>query len=155
MRILHMNAFQKLLLISCHVFLGLVILSCSSEKKQVGTLLIHGGPIYTMDSLNPVVEAVVTLDNRILYSGSLENAEKLRGPETQEINLEGKTMTPGLIEGHGHFMGLGYNELNLDLINTKSFQEIIDAVADAVDKAKPGEWITGRGWHREQMGSTA
>ena len=143
-----LNQFaSRSLLFICLAFL---FQSCSTEKKQTGTLLIHGGPIYTMDSLNPVVEAVVTLDDKILFSGSLENAEKLKGPETQVIDLEGKTMTPGLIEGHGHFMGLGYNELNLDLINTKSFQEIIDAVADAVQKAQPGEWITGRGWHQSK-----
>lgn len=143
-----LNQFaSRSLLLLCLAFL---FQSCSPEKKQTGTLLIHGGPIYTMDSLNPVVEAVVTLNNKILFSGSLDNAEKLKGPETQVIDLEGKTMTPGLIEGHGHFMGLGYNELNLDLINTKSFQEIIDAVADAVQKAQPGEWITGRGWHQSK-----
>lgn len=152
MRILVKRSYQKQFVIFTYAIIALVVFSCSSEKKQTGTLLIHGGPIYTVDSLNPVVEAVVTLDNKILFTGSLEDAEELRGPETQEINLEGKTMTPGLIEGHGHFMGLGYNELNLDLINTKSFQEIIDAVADAVDKAKPGEWITGRGWHQSKWG---
>ena len=59
-------------------------------------------------------------------------------------------MTPGLIEGHGHFMGLGYNELNLDLMGTTSYQEIVDAVAEQVKKAAPGEWITGRGWHQSK-----
>ncbi len=113
-------------------------------------MLIHGGPIYTVDSVLAKVEAVATKDNKIIFAGDLSEAEKYKGDQTQIIDLDGKTMTPGLIEGHGHFMGLGYNELNLDLLNTTSYQEIIDAVADAVEKAEPGEWITGRGWHQSK-----
>lgn len=149
-----MKINRQLSLLFLSVLGVFIFYSCTSEKKQIATLLIHGGPIYTVDSVNTIVEAVATLDNKILFAGSMVDAEKFHGPDTQVINLEGKTMTPGLIEGHGHFMGLGYNELNLDLINTKSYQEIIDAVAEAVKKAKPGEWITGRGWHQskwEQM----
>jgi hypothetical protein len=66
------------------------------------------------------------------------------------IDLQGKTMTPGFIEGHGHFMGLGYNEMNLDLMNVKSYEEMVDKVRDAVAKAQPGQWILGRGWHQDK-----
>ncbi len=62
-------------------------------------------------------------------------------------------MTPGLIEGHGHFMGLGYNELELDLMATNSYQDIIDAVAERVKTAEPGDWILGRGWHQSKWDS--
>ena len=48
------------------------------------------------------------------------------GHETKIIDLDGKTMIPGLVEGHGHIMGVGYNQLNLDLLNTNSFEEIIE-----------------------------
>jgi len=130
--------------------LALIFTSCSSPKKEAATLLIYGGPIYTVDTLQATVEAVATKDNKILFAGSLEDAQQYKNDQTQIIDLKGKTMTPGLIEGHGHFMGLGYNELNLDLINTTSYQEIIDAVAAAVEKAEPGEWITGRGWHQSK-----
>ena len=133
--------------------LGLFILtSCSNLKKEVATLLIYGGPIYTVDSTQTTVEAVATKDNKILFAGSLTEAEQYKTQETKIIDLQGKTMTPGLIEGHGHFMGLGYNELNLDLINTTSYQEIVDMVAEAVKSAEPGEWITGRGWHQSKWG---
>ena len=133
------------------VALGLLIFySCSNQKTESATMLIHGGPIYTVDSTQPMVEAVATKDNIILFAGSLLEAEHYTNERTHLIDLEGKTMTPGLIEGHGHFMGLGYNELNLDLINTSSYQEIIDAVAEKVKAAEPGEWITGRGWHQSK-----
>ncbi len=128
----------------------LVITACSSPKKQSATLLIYGGPIYTVDSTQAMVEAVATKDNIILFAGSLAEAEQYKTDSTQLIDLAGKTMTPGLIEGHGHFMGLGYNELNLDLINTTSYQQIVDAVAEKVKTTPPGEWITGRGWHQSK-----
>jgi predicted amidohydrolase YtcJ len=141
-------------LIARALLLALLIpVACSSPEKQTATLLIHGGPIYTVDSVQPVVEAVAVQGNRILFSGSLEEAEKYKGEQTRVLNLEGKTMTPGLIEGHGHFMGLGYNELDLDLMNTTSYQEIVDAVAEKVKTAQPGEWITGRGWHQSKWDS--
>lgn len=128
----------------------LVFSSCVKKEKEVATLLIHGGTIYTVDSVQNTVEAVATKDDKILFAGSLSEAEAYKTEQTKVIDLKGKTMTPGLIEGHGHFMGLGYNELNLDLMNTTSYQEIVDAVAVAVEKAKPGEWITGRGWHQSK-----
>jgi hypothetical protein len=124
--------------------------ACSGPKKEAATLLIYGGNIYTVDSVQTIVEAVVTKDSIILYAGNLEEAEKYKNEQTQVIDLEGKTMTPGLIEGHGHFMGLGYNELELDLINTTSYQEIVDAVAEKVKTIAPGEWILGRGWHQSK-----
>ena len=131
----------------------LLISSCSGPDKEAATLLIYGGPIYTVDTTQTMVEAVAVKDNLILFAGSLEEAQQYKTDQTREIDLGGKTMTPGLIEGHGHFMGLGYNELSLDLINTTSYQQIIDAVADKVKTAEPGEWITGRGWHQSKWDS--
>lgn len=129
------------------------LLSCSNPKNEYATMLIYGGTIYTVDSTATTVEAVATKNNIILFAGPLAKAKEFKNDKTQLIDLKGKTMTPGLIEGHGHFMGLGYNELNLDLMNTTSYQAIVDAVAERVKTAKPGEWITGRGWHQSKWDS--
>lgn len=131
-------------------FFFLVLTACSGPTKTPATLLIYGGAIYTVDTTQAVVEAVATHGDSILFAGSLAEAEQFKDEKTQIIDLAGKTLTPGLIEGHGHFMGLGYNELNLDLMNTTSYQELVDAVAEEVKKVKPGEWITGRGWHQSK-----
>ncbi len=127
--------------------------SCSKSKKEFASLIIYGGTIYTVDSTKTTVEAVATKNNKILFSGSFKEAETYKNQQTKLIDLKGKTMTPGLIEGHGHFMGLGYNELRLNLLKTNSYQAIIDAVAERVKTAKPGEWITGRGWHQSKWDS--
>ncbi|AXT21224.1 amidohydrolase [Flavobacteriaceae bacterium AU392] len=116
-------------------------------------MLIYGGTIYTVNNDQTIVEAVAVKGDTILFAGALKEAEKLKGETTELIDLKGKTMTPGLIEGHGHFMGLGYNEISLDLLGTTSYQSIIDAVAKRVETAEPGEWITGRGWHQSKWDS--
>ncbi|MFV9550369.1 amidohydrolase [Algibacter sp. PT7-4] len=144
--------FRYLHLVTISITL-LFFFNCSNPKKEYATTLIYGGTIYTVDSITPNAEAVAIKNNIIIFAGNLAEAETFKNEQTKLINLKGKTMTPGLIEGHGHFMGLGYNELNLNLINTTSYQDIIDAVAERVKKAEPGEWIIGRGWHQSKWDS--
>jgi len=124
------------------------LLSCS--KKRSADMVILGGKIYTASDKNPTVEAVAVEGNKIIFTGSENEARRLIGDQTTVIDLEGKTLTPGFIEGHGHLMGVGYNELNLDLMNVKSYDEMIEEVRKAVQKAQPGQWIVGRGWHQDK-----
>jgi predicted amidohydrolase YtcJ len=60
---------------------------------------------------------------------------------------------PGFIEGHGHLFSLGESKLILDLTSVSDWNEIVSMVAVAADKARPGEWIKGRGWHQEKWDS--
>lgn len=130
------------------LILFVTLLSCSGRKPA--DLVITGGTIYTMDTSQRVVEAVVVNADTIVFAGSSQAAREWIGEETKVIDLQGKTMIPGFIEGHGHFMGVGYNELDLDLSGVKSFEEIVERVKIAASKAKPGEWILGRGWHQDK-----
>lgn len=141
----------KFYTILCALFF--CVFTCSNPKVDSASMLIYGGTIYTVDSTSVTAEAVAIKDNKIVFVGSLQEAEAYKNEQTQTIDLKGKTMTPGLIEGHGHFMGLGYNELNLDLMKTTSYQAIVDAVAERVKNSEPGEWITGRGWHQSKWDS--
>jgi predicted amidohydrolase YtcJ len=125
------------------------LLSCS-EKKTPADLIIRGGTIYTVEESNPTVEAVAVSGDKIVYAGDLAGLAKFEGEKTQVIDLQGKTMTPGFIEGHGHFMGLGFSELNLDLSSVESYEEMVALVKEAVAKTPPGQWIVGRGWHQEK-----
>lgn len=131
-------------------FLLTVYLTGCSEKKTPADLIIRGGTIYTVEDGNSVVEAVAVRADKIVFAGALKDVSKFEGENTQIIDLQGKTMTPGFIEGHGHFMGLGYNELNLDLMSVTSYEELVEKVKAAVAKAQPGQWIVGRGWHQDK-----
>ncbi len=136
---------MKKLLLFC-----LIALSACQTKRTPADLIISGGTIYTMDEKNPVVEAVAVKSDTILFAGSLAEAEKYGQEGTERIDLKGATMTPGFIESHGHFMGLGYNEMQLDLMYIKSYDEMVEKVKEAVAKAQPGQWILGRGWHQDK-----
>ncbi|MBL7863108.1 MAG: amidohydrolase [Cyclobacteriaceae bacterium] len=131
------------------VLLAVSLVQCAG-KKTPADLIIRGGTIYTMESANPTVEAVAVRGDTIVYSGDVNGLAPYEGELTQVIDLQGKTMTPGFIEGHGHLMGLGYNELNLDLMNVASYDELVEKVKEAVAKAQPGQWILGRGWHQDK-----
>jgi predicted amidohydrolase YtcJ len=125
------------------------LIGCS-EKETPADLIIRGGTIYTVEEGNPTVEAVAVSGDKIVYAGDLAGIKKFEGENTKIIDLQGKTMTPGFIEGHGHFMGLGYNELQLDLMNVTSYEELVQKVNEAIAKAQPGQWIVGRGWHQDK-----
>lgn len=130
--------------------LSLVLLFSCSEKKTPADTIIYGGKIYTMNDSQPEVEAVAVSGTKIVFTGSQAEAMNYKGDNTRIIDLQGKTMTPGFIEGHGHIMGLGYNELNLNLADVKSYEELVERVKAAVAKAQPGQWIVGRGWHQDK-----
>lgn len=140
--------------ISLVLFIALLTFTCSTpeEEKVYADLIIEGGPIYTVSDAGQV-EAVAVSGNTILFAGTKELAEQYKGENTETIDLAGKTMVPGLIEGHGHFMGYGYSKLNVELQDVKSYEELVEKVKAAVDKAEPGEWVVGRGWHQDKWTS--
>ena len=110
---------------------------------------IYGGPIYTMDERQPTVEAILVRDDRIAFVGGLK-AAMAQAKDPTMIDLKGATATPGIIEGHGHLMGMGFAQLNLNLADAKSYDEVVSMVEEAVSEAAPGEWILGRGWHQSK-----
>lgn len=130
--------------------LGVFLISCSSEKAEPADLIFTNGIIYTVNESQPTAEAVAVKDGMILAVGTSEEIEKHKAENTEVIDLQGETMTPGIIESHAHLMGIGFNKLELDLMYVKTYDELVEKVAEAVAKAKPGDWITGRGWHQDK-----
>lgn len=129
---------------------GLFLISCSTDSLEKADLIFTNGVIYTVNDEQPQVEAVAVKDGIIIAVGTSEEILKRKSTDTEIVDLKGETMTPGLIESHGHLMGVGYNQLELDLMYVQSYEELVEKVAEAVSKAKPGEWITGRGWHQDK-----
>src|SRR6185369_3170095 len=109
------------------ILFGLSLFSCS-EKKITADLIIRGGKIYTANDSQPEVQAVAVKGDKIIFAGSEKEAEQFKNDQSQLIDLQGKAMTPGLIEGHGHLLGLGFQELTLNLADTKSYEEVVDRV---------------------------
>jgi predicted amidohydrolase YtcJ len=143
---------SKLTQIFTFMAVSLLMYNCSNNADIADTI-IHNGTIYTVDPSRPLAGAVATKAGKILFVGSMEEAGSFRGNRTKMIDLQGSTMTPGFIEGHAHFMGVGQSKLSLDLMPTTSYEELIQLVAAKVQTVESGEWITGRGWHQDKWDS--
>lgn len=135
------------------VLLALPALLAGCERPQPADLVLRNGKIVTVDPQRPEAEAVAISGYTIVAVGSNRQISRYIGPETQVIDLQGKLAVPGFIEGHGHFMGLGRSKMILDLSRATSWQEIVEMVRQAAQRARPGEWILGRGWHQEKWTS--
>lgn len=128
--------------------------ACSSGNGRApaepADILLTNGRVVTLDEGQPEAAAVSIRGDRIHALGSADEMSRHVGRETQVIDLQGQLVIPGFIEGHGHFMGLGRAAMQLDLMNTTSWEEIVRMVAEEVKAARPGQWIYGRGWHQEK-----
>ncbi len=149
-----MKTFQPL---SLSLLLLVFFFSCSMKKDHDGQeadLLLYNAYVYPV-AADPIENgAIVVRDGKIILVGASHEIERDWEKHVREkIDCHGDFLMPGFIDGHGHFNSLGNNILNLDLLNTRSWQEIVDSVKMRAQKAKPGEWIVGRGWHQEKWDS--
>ncbi len=132
------------------VMLSAVVLG---QQPAPATLVLRNGKIVTVDAAMPDARAIAIRGDRIAAIGTNADIEPYIGASTQVIDLGGQLAIPGLVESHGHFMGLGQSKMTLDLMDVKDWNEIVAMVAAAAKQAKPGEWIVGRGWHQEKWSS--
>jgi predicted amidohydrolase YtcJ len=113
-------------------------------------LVLRNGKVITLDPSLPQVSAVAVTNGRISAIGSDAQIAREIGSTTRVIDLKGRLAIPGFIEGHAHFTGIGESKMILNLRDARNWEEIVAMVAAAAREAKPGEWISGRGWHQEK-----
>jgi predicted amidohydrolase YtcJ len=130
------------------LFLLLSFFQCRIDEKA--DLILFNGNIYTANVKDEVVEAIAIKDGLIMAVGEADEIMRLKGEQTQLLDLQQQFVMPGLIEGHGHFLKLGKNLINLDLLGTHSWSQIVEMVKDKIASSSPGDWIEGRGWHQEK-----
>ncbi|NNC77674.1 MAG: amidohydrolase family protein, partial [Woeseiaceae bacterium] len=131
-----------------------LLASCNRPDPQavdpVADLLLINADVVTVDPSLPHAEAVAIKGDVILAVGTNAAMSKHRGDDTDVIDLQGKMVIPGFIEGHGHYTSFGGSLLILDFRYAKSFADIVAMVAEAAAKTPAGEWIVGRGWHQDK-----
>ncbi len=134
-----------------YLLLPLVVLvSLPLAGQKPADLVLTGGKVVTVDADQPEATALASSGEIIVAVGSEQQIAAFIGPETRVIDLDGRLVVPGFIDGHGHFMSLGTSLLQLDLRPARSWQQVVALVEQAVAKAAPGELIRGRGWHQEK-----
>lgn len=127
----------------------------TAGSENVADLLFYNGFVYPVGGSPIENGAVAIYQGKIVAIGPTDEMLKTWQANAKQIqDCQGAFIMPGFIEGHGHFSGLGYNLIQLDLMDTQSWTEIIDSVAARAQKLQPGEWLIGRGWHQEKWKST-
>ena len=121
------------------------LISCSGNKMKTAFV---NGKIYTVNQQQPIAEAVVVADNKIVFVGSNEEAEKFIDASTKVLDLNGKLMLPGFNDSHLHFTSGGYYLLGINLRKAKSKEEFVSILKDYI-KNREGRWITGGRWDHE------
>lgn len=110
--------------------------------------IIKNGSIYTGDPRHPLVQAVAVRDGKVIDVGDNDDIRlQWERSGTEVIDLQGKTVTPGLIDSHLHLSGVASKFLDLDLADVTSKDELLKRIKAKADKTPPGKWVTGRGWN--------
>ncbi|MGN6483127.1 MAG: amidohydrolase, partial [Thermomicrobiales bacterium] len=115
-------------------------------------MIVHGGPILTMDPAQPEVEAIGLVGNRIAAAGSLADVRALV-PGAEAFDLAGRLATPGLYDAHCHVMMTGFalNELDLSAEAAPGIADIQRLVAEAAARVPAGTWIIGQGYDQASL----
>jgi len=138
------------------VWSALIVLAVSGSRAHTQTttkpadLVLRGAKIVTVDDARPVAEALAVSGDTIVAVGPNQEIQPFIGPNTKVIDLQGALATPGFIDAHVHFTGVGEAAKNLKLGTATDWDDIVRMVGDAAKTAKPGDWILGRGWHQEK-----
>ena len=130
--------------------LGVAAAACAPGGQEAADLVLRGGKIVTVDSTRPTAGALAVSGDTIVAVGSEAEIAPYVGADTRVIELDGRMAMPGFVEAHGHFMGMGRAQMQLDLLGTSSWDRVVRMVDSAAAEAEPGEWVLGRGWHQEK-----
>src|SRR5437588_752741 len=124
----------EIIFINGDIYPGVIrIITRSGTNSYYGTLV------------EPRVQAMAVTGEKIVAIGSNADIQKLKGPKTQVIDLGGHFVMPGFNDAHTHLASGGFEKLDIDLVGTKSLDEMKQRIAARAKTAGPGEWLIGRG----------
>jgi predicted amidohydrolase YtcJ len=122
-----------------------------SAAGLAADIILMNGKIVTVDDRFTIAQAVAIKGQRIVAVGRSEEVRKLAGSGTRVIDLKGKTVIPGLIDNHSHWIRAAeLDELRFDGVTSR--KQALKMVTDRVRAARPGEWVAVLGgWSEEQF----
>jgi len=133
------------------------LLACKAAAGQDADLLLVNGRIVTVDERFRVVQALAIRGERIVATGGSAQMRKLAAPGARVIDLRGRTVIPGLIDNHAHYMRAAehwHQEVRLDGVT--SHREALKLIAAKARQSAPGEWVVVLGgWSEQQFADEA
>src|SRR5689334_1407115 len=110
--------------------------------------------VYTMDARQPEAAALAWRGERLIAVGAADEVAAAAGPGARLIDGAGRTVVPGLIDSHIHFMGYADSLLRVDLDGVPSLETALERVAARTATASAGAWVRGRGWNNNLWSPT-
>jgi predicted amidohydrolase YtcJ len=132
--------------IALMIIIAALCLAIGQTAPELADVVFKNGNIYTVNERQPHAEAIAVKGGRIIFVGSNADVKYYEGKQTRVIDLGGNTVVPGLADAHYHLAGVGAREMNLNLEGSTSLKDFLARIEARVRRARPGEWVTGRGW---------
>jgi len=128
-----------------------IVLSAGVARAQPADTILVNGKIVIVDDRFTIAEALAIRGGRIVAVGSAADVERLKGPQTRTLDLNRRTVIPGLIDNHAHWVRAAeHDELRFDGVTSR--QEALRLLAERVRVTPAGHWIAVLGgWSEEQF----
>lgn len=130
-------------LLLCALFAGCVV------APQPAELILTGGTVWTGSPQETVAEAVAVRGGRIVHVGTNAKVLRYQGPNTRHIDLTGRLVVPGMVDGHTHFIEGGFALGSVDLRPAASPGEFVRVLGEYARSLPPERWITQGNWDHE------
>ncbi len=124
-----------------------VLAAATAAAADTADTIYTGGDILTMAGAAPeYVECLAVKDGRILFAGTAIDAQRHAGAATKTVDLGGRTLLPGFIDTHGHFVYFGKNLVDANLFGTPDIPDLIARLKQQAERTPAGGWIVGFGY---------
>jgi hypothetical protein len=144
---------RKLFVVCLYAAVLSVCATVAHAQEPVADLILTNGKIVTVDDRFTIAQAVAIKGERIVAVGKTADIRKHAGKDTKVIDLKGRTVIPGLIDNHAHFIRVAehwHQEMRLDGVTSR--KQALAMLAKRVRTARPGDWIVALGgWSVEQF----
>lgn len=127
-----------------YILIGLIVIFTACKQQTDADILVVNAKVYTVSENHTEASAVAVKNGRFIAVGSTEELQKKYTAKTR-IDAKGKSVFPGLIDAHCHFLGMGLVEQKVRLEGTKSYTEVLERLIEFQQKHQVS-YITGRGW---------
>jgi hypothetical protein len=136
------------------LLLTILLISPLTVCAQVDLIAIHG-KVWTENPQQPEAQAIAISGHRILAVGSTEQIERLKGPETKVLDMQGQRVVPGFNDAHVHFFWGGQGLASVQLRDVTSREQFTQRVADYARTRPSGEWIVDGNWDEQKWSPVA
>jgi predicted amidohydrolase YtcJ len=120
---------------------ALLVLGAGTLSAEEADVVLHNGKVVTVDEDFSLAEAIAVAGERILAVGANDEVLKLAGPETKKINLEGKTVLPGLCDSHVHATGASMYEFDHPIPQMETIADVLEYIRSRAEAVEDGKWI--------------